>query len=144
MKLCDQRCNEHGQCKNGTCLCVTGWNGKHCTLEGCPNLCSGHGQCRVNVDNAWECQCSDGWFGRDCSVQLELNCNDGRDNDKGKLRSKIYVIASLFSRKLQKIEVITYNPSQIRMQPLQPATQEYSIPIGPLKVPPQQRKFEKF
>lgn len=84
MKLCDQRCNEHGQCKNGTCLCVTGWNGKHCTLEGCPNLCSGHGQCRVNVDNAWECQCSDGWFGRDCSVQLELNCNDGRDNDKGK------------------------------------------------------------
>ena len=20
----------------GTCLCTNGWNGKHCTLEGCP------------------------------------------------------------------------------------------------------------
>ncbi|XP_065204844.1 teneurin-m isoform X4 [Planococcus citri] len=82
VKLCDPRCNEHGQCKNGTCLCVTGWNGKHCTLEGCPNSCSSHGQCRVNIDNAWECQCTEGWYGRDCNTQLELNCNDGRDNDK--------------------------------------------------------------
>lgn len=82
------RCNEHGQCKNGTCLCVTGWNGKHCTQEGCPNTCSGHGQCRVNADSLWECRCSDGWDGRDCSVLLEQNCNDGRDNDKGNLHKQ--------------------------------------------------------
>lgn len=79
------RCNEHGQCKNGTCLCVTGWNGRHCTMEGCPNSCSGHGQCRVSSDGAWECRCYDGWDGRDCSVALEQSCNDGKDNDKGGL-----------------------------------------------------------
>ena len=45
-KECDARCTYHGQCKNGTCLCVRGWNGKHCTLEGCPSQCSGHGECK--------------------------------------------------------------------------------------------------
>ena len=25
----------------GTCLCTNGWNGKHCTLEGCPANCNG-------------------------------------------------------------------------------------------------------
>ena len=25
----------------GTCLCTNGWNGKHCTLEGCPENCNG-------------------------------------------------------------------------------------------------------
>lgn len=84
-KLCDSRCNEHGQCKNGTCLCVTGWNGKHCTLEGCPSGCSNHGQCRVSGDGLWECRCADGWDGVDCSVALEQNCNDNKDNDRGKL-----------------------------------------------------------
>lgn len=52
-------------------------------MEGCPNSCSGHGQCRVNSDGAWECRCYDGWDGRDCSVALEQSCSDGRDNDKG-------------------------------------------------------------
>jgi hypothetical protein len=27
------RCAEHGQCKNGTCVCSQGWNGRHCTLR---------------------------------------------------------------------------------------------------------------
>jgi hypothetical protein len=61
-----------------------GWNGRHCTMEGCPNSCGGHGQCRVNSDEAWECHCYDGWYGRDCSVALEQSCSDGKDNDKGK------------------------------------------------------------
>ena len=39
------RCELHGQCKNGTCLCVTGWNGRHCTIQGCPSMCSDHGRC---------------------------------------------------------------------------------------------------
>lgn len=67
----------------GTCLCVSGWNGKHCTLEGCPGGCSGHGQCGVHSEGAWECRCYDGWDGKDCSVPMEQNCNDGKDNDKG-------------------------------------------------------------
>lgn len=81
--MCDARCNEHGQCKNGTCLCVTGWNGKHCTLEGCPASCSNHGQCRVSGEGLWECRCYDAWDGADCSVALEQNCSDNKDNDKG-------------------------------------------------------------
>ena len=42
----------HGQCKNGSCICQTGFNGKHCTLPACTpigvrqgSLCSGHGTC---------------------------------------------------------------------------------------------------
>lgn len=87
-------CNEHGQCKNGTCLCTAGWNGKHCTLEGCPRECSKHGQCKqassasssasssLLVDaGGWSCRCEKGWEGIDCNVALELDCDDGRDND---------------------------------------------------------------
>lgn len=77
------RCADHGQCKNGTCLCVTGWNGKHCTLEGCPNSCSGHGQCKANFEGLWECKCHQGWTGAECSVMMEQNCQDAKDNDKG-------------------------------------------------------------
>jgi len=62
---------------------VTGWNGKHCTLEGCPNSCSGHGQCKSNMEGLWECKCHGGWTGTECSVMMEQNCNDAKDNDKG-------------------------------------------------------------
>ena len=77
------RCNEHGQCKNGTCLCVAGWNGKHCTFEGCPKECSKHGQCKSSPEGGWSCRCEKGWEGADCSIPLELECEDGKDNDKG-------------------------------------------------------------
>lgn len=96
------RCNEHGQCKNGTCLCVTGWNGKHCTMEGCPSSCSGHGQCRVNTDGQWECKCNDSWDGRDCSVALEQNCNDGRDNDKGTPSTGFFL-------EIKQLQIIFFN-----------------------------------
>ena len=77
-------CNEHGQCKNGSCLCVTGWNGKHCTFEGCPQECSKHGSCKsTSTDGQWSCRCDKGWEGIDCSIPLELQCDDGLDNDKG-------------------------------------------------------------
>lgn len=81
-RLCDPRCNEHGQCKNGTCLCVTGWNGKHCTFEGCPRDCSKRGQCKSTEGGGWSCRCDKGWEGLDCSIPLELECDDGKDNDK--------------------------------------------------------------
>ena len=83
------------QCKNGTCLCVTGWNGLHCTLEGCPGQCSGHGGCVAGGNKGfgggdaeessreWSCQCDDGWEGQDCSVMMETDCGDQVDNDGG-------------------------------------------------------------
>ena len=37
---CDDRCYHHGECqKNKTCKCLPGWNGKFCTISGCPNNC---------------------------------------------------------------------------------------------------------
>ena len=46
----------HGQCKNGSCICQTGFNGKHCSLPACNpvgvkqgSLCSGHGTCESTV-----------------------------------------------------------------------------------------------
>lgn len=47
------------------------------------NSCSNHGQCRVNTEGQWECRCYDGWDGVRCDVQLEVNCGDNKDNDKG-------------------------------------------------------------
>lgn len=76
------RCEEHGQCKNGTCICMTGWNGRHCTLAGCPADCSGNGACVMENDE-WVCRCESTWEGLDCSVKLETICDDKKDNDKG-------------------------------------------------------------
>jgi hypothetical protein len=33
---------------------VTGWNGIHCTLEGCPKSCSSHGTCKANAVSAYK------------------------------------------------------------------------------------------
>lgn len=107
------RCNEHGQCKNGTCLCVTGYNGRHCTLEGCLNGCSGHGQCRASGSGsagAWECRCYDGWDGPDCNIPVEQVCNDGRDNDKGdysKLRYSLETVGFLFCSEISTVGTLT-------------------------------------
>ena len=64
----------------------SGWNGKHCTLEGCPKACNGHGQCKTNHNLEWECWCESGWFGTGCDMPLEQDCSDRRDNDQGKKR----------------------------------------------------------
>lgn len=62
---------------------MTGWNGKHCTLPGCPRNCMGHGKCMADEEGQWSCKCHEEWEGVDCSVRLEMNCNDGIDNDDG-------------------------------------------------------------
>ena len=62
-----------------------GWNGKHCTLEGCPSNCNGHGQCKANNALEWECLCESGWYGAGCDIYLEQDCSDRKDNDNGKM-----------------------------------------------------------
>ncbi len=73
---------------------LAGWNGKHCSLEGCPGNCHGHGQCKTatGMSNGggggsgggdWECWCESGWYGRGCEVEMERDCSDKRDNDGG-------------------------------------------------------------
>ena len=65
---------------------MAGWNGKHCTLVGCPSNCMWphNGQCEADNEGIWSCKCNAQWEGIDCSVKIEMNCNDGVDNDDGK------------------------------------------------------------
>lgn len=54
---------------------------------GCENGCSRHGQCTLE-DGEYHCNCIDGWAGSDCSIPLEMICDDGVDNDEGKMIGK--------------------------------------------------------
>ena len=47
-------CSDAGICDrtNGECSCFSGYEGSACQRTSCPNDCSGHGQCRSNVDFA--------------------------------------------------------------------------------------------
>ncbi len=74
-----------------------GWNGKHCTLEGCPKNCNGHGQCKTNHNLEWECWCESGWFGPGCDISLEQDCSDRKDNDEGTFETTLTIYPSQFS-----------------------------------------------
>ena len=85
---CDERCYHHGQCEDGVCKCLIGWNGKFCTIPGCPNDCNNHGSCEqgrsdLQRGSHWACKCDPGFTGHDCKVKLEQNCQDDLDNDNG-------------------------------------------------------------
>uniref|UniRef100_A0A671NMG3 Teneurin-2 n=1 Tax=Sinocyclocheilus anshuiensis TaxID=1608454 RepID=A0A671NMG3_9TELE len=66
--------------KNKISQCEQGWNGEHCTIDGCPGLCNGNGQC-IMGQNSWHCECHTGWRGPGCSVAMETSCNDNKDNE---------------------------------------------------------------
>ena len=72
--------------ENGLNFIFIGWNGKHCTIEGCPSNCNGHGQCKANNALEWECLCDSGWYGAGCNIYLEQDCSDRKDNDGGKYK----------------------------------------------------------
>ena len=42
------------------------------------------GDCVEGRDGFWMCKCRPEWRGDGCEVELETQCNDGRDNDRGK------------------------------------------------------------
>ena len=45
---------------------------------------SGHGTCTMPTYRmAWECLCETGWYGPGCDIQLEQQCDDKTDNDRG-------------------------------------------------------------
>ena len=79
---CDERCYHHGICQQGVCSCLPGWNGKFCSLPGCPHNCFNRGQCK-QIQGLWKCICDTEYTGEDCSKAKEQECGDGVDNDLG-------------------------------------------------------------
>ena len=80
---CDERCYHHGICQQGgVCSCLPGWNGKFCSLSGCPHNCLNRGQCK-QIQGLWKCICDTEYTGEDCSKSKEQECGDGVDNDLG-------------------------------------------------------------
>lgn len=56
-------CNNHGECKDGKCICFDGWTSYDCSISLCVNFCSGHGKCLGG-----KCLCDPGYSGEDCSI----------------------------------------------------------------------------
>ncbi|XP_022084804.1 teneurin-3-like isoform X2 [Acanthaster planci] len=73
-------CSPRGRCVDNSCVCELGWNGRLCGLEGCPDGCNGHGDCRF-VDMRWQCVCDGPHRGKACEITMETACADGQDND---------------------------------------------------------------
>lgn len=85
-KTCSDDCNGHGTCKDGKCICDTGYIGVSCnrnlnwsflfafivlvwiTETTCSKMCSSHGICLQN-----KCICDVGYSGSDCSVQGKVS-----------------------------------------------------------------------
>ncbi|GIY38874.1 hypothetical protein CEXT_423621 [Caerostris extrusa] len=44
-KLCDPAARTTVSAGTERAFAYRGWNGKHCTLEGCPKNCNNHGEC---------------------------------------------------------------------------------------------------
>jgi len=104
---CPRNCSGRGRCHLGKCFCDLGMLGTDCSLEsvcpptcgsgsvcvfgscrcveplcslGCPDMCSGHGNCA----EAGTCLCEAGYYGENCSLLQESGCGvNGRLNELG-------------------------------------------------------------
>ncbi|KAL0924960.1 hypothetical protein M5K25_005821 [Dendrobium thyrsiflorum] len=63
---CPASCSFNGDCINGKCFCFLGFYGHDCSMQSCPNNCSGHGACHSNGI----CACENGRTGIDCSTAI--------------------------------------------------------------------------
>ena len=116
LQLCHPRCEKHGQCVNGSCICQQGWNGRHCSLEGCGQGCGGHGTCR-HQGAGWACSCHDGWGGDTCQRRQETDCQDEIDNDKGE--SLLTFFSLSLSLSLTRLPLFSFSPLINRLKNIQ-------------------------
>ena len=76
-KSCINDCT-HGTCKDGTCICSTGWKGDDCSkaIPSCPNNCTSPDNGTCDHDTM-KCTCKGTWLGNDCSItpkECPKNC----------------------------------------------------------------------
>jgi len=74
---CKNNCSNHGECRNGTCVChanVFGhWQGPLCDRLRCPNDCSGNGVCHNGT-----CACDKTYGGDACELRVCAPFNTSR------------------------------------------------------------------
>ena len=59
----------------------------------------GHGTCTMPTYRmAWECLCQTGWYGPGCDIELEQQCDDKIDNDRGQSVISTLFLISLINR----------------------------------------------
>uniref|UniRef100_H2YAD4 EGF-like domain-containing protein n=1 Tax=Ciona savignyi TaxID=51511 RepID=H2YAD4_CIOSA len=93
---CFTDCAGHGtyDVTSEKCICEAGWGGSDCSAAsslrpfytGCPNDCSGHGNCVRDGDGGWYCACRSGWKSDACDVQVVVLCTNMKDDDLDTLR----------------------------------------------------------
>ena len=69
----DTSCKPHGECKNNTCVCIQGYEGRECeiNIDDCPsNECENGAICKDQL-NGYDCECKPGFRGRFCKENID-------------------------------------------------------------------------
>uniref|UniRef100_A0AC34QHB9 EGF-like domain-containing protein n=1 Tax=Panagrolaimus sp. JU765 TaxID=591449 RepID=A0AC34QHB9_9BILA len=81
---CKYNCFSKGTCRNGKCLCNSGFSGEFCEETACPVLCNGNG-----IFANGKCSCHEGFKGAECDLDASWcqvpDCNkNGECGSDGK------------------------------------------------------------
>lgn len=80
---CPDDCNNQGICKDGNCVCNTGYSGNNCQIPpstDCAGGCSTQGSCNTTTG---KCNCINGYSGSNCQIP-PLTCSKNGCKNNGK------------------------------------------------------------